>query len=68
MPPVAPPTPQMIAAAGAAAVAVPVPVAPVVFAEVKPVSAKPAVPVVTDMLPPESQILDRWKDSGKPLK
>ncbi|MCK8456839.1 cell wall hydrolase [Sphingomonas faeni] len=72
LPPVAPPTPQMIAtagaAAGAAAVAVPVPVAPVVLAEVKPVSAKPAVPVVTDMLPPESQILDRWKDSGKPLK
>ena len=66
--PVAPPTPQMIAAAGAAAVAVAVPVAPVVLAEVKPVSAKPAVPVVTDMLPPESQILDRWKDSGKPLK
>ena len=68
LPPVAPPTPQMIAAAGAAAVAVAVPVAPVVLAEVKPVSAKPAVPVVTDMLPPESQILDRWKDSGKPLK
>lgn len=68
LPPVAPPTPQMIAAAGAAAVAVPVPVAPVVLAEVKSVSAKPAVPVVTDMLPPESQILDRWKDSGKPLK
>ncbi len=67
-PPVAPPTPQMIAAAGAAAVAVPVPVAPVVLAETKPVPAKPAVPVVTDMLPPESQILDRWKDSGKPLK
>ena len=68
LPPVAPPTPQMIAAAGAAAVAVPVPVAPVVLAEVKPAPAKPAVAVVTDMLPPESQILDRWKDSGKPLK
>ena len=66
--PVAPPTPQMIAAAGAAAVAVPVPVPPTVLAEVKPAPAKPAVPVVTDMLPPESQILDRWKDSGKPLK
>lgn len=67
-PTVAAPTPQMIAAAGAAAVAVPVPVAPVVLAEVKPVPATPAVPVVTNMLPPESQILDRWKDSGKPLK
>ena len=71
--PAAPPTPQMIAAAGAAAVSVPVPAAPVVvapvaLAEAKPVHAKPAAPVVTDMLPPESQILDRWKDSGKPLK
>ncbi|MGA1797888.1 cell wall hydrolase [Sphingomonas sp. 4RDLI-65] len=66
--PIAPPTPQMIAAAGVAAAGVPLPNAPVVVAEAKPAYAKPVAPVVTDMLPPESQILDRWKDSGKPLK
>ncbi len=67
--PLMPVTPQMIAAATAGAVAVPVPAAPVVaMAQAKPVSATPVAPVATDMLPPESQILDRWKDSGKPLK
>ncbi|WP_353468832.1 cell wall hydrolase [Sphingomonas faeni] len=71
--PSAPPTPETIAAAGTAAAATAVPVAPIVLAETKPTTAKPAyakpaTPVTTDMLPPESQILDRWKDSGKPLK
>lgn len=64
-----PPTAQMIAAATAGAVAVPVPASAVVAsAQAKPAVAAPAPPVATDMLPPESQILDRWKDSGKPLK
>ncbi len=74
--PLAPPTPEMIAAAGAAAVAAAsagetaavTPSAPVAVAKASPVPSKPAAAVVTDMLPPESQILDRWKDSGKPLK
>ncbi|MBW1279507.1 hypothetical protein, partial [Escherichia coli] len=67
--PIAPPTPQMIAAATAGAVPVPVP-APVVatVALAKPATQAPAIPAASDMLPPESQILDRWKDSGKPLK
>ena len=73
--PIAPaiPTPQMIAAATAAAATVAIPPAPVMVADAKPIYAqptyaKPAAPEATDMLPPESQILDRWKDSGKPLK
>ena len=74
--PLAPPTPEMIAAAGAAAVAAAsagetaavTPSAPVAVAKASPVPSKPAAAIVTDMLPPESQILDRWKDSGKPLK
>ena len=68
--PIAPstPTPQMIAAATAAADTVATPSAPVMVADAKPAYVKPPVPVVTDMLPPDSQILDRWKDSGKPLK
>ena len=67
--PLAPPTPQMIAAATAGAVTVPVPATVVASAaQAKPVVQAPTVPVATDMLPPESQILDRWKDSGKPLK
>ncbi len=67
--PLAPPTPQMIAAATAGAVAVPVPATVVAsVAQTKPVVQAPAAPVATDLLPPESQILDRWKDSGKPLK
>jgi len=41
---------------------------PVAVAKASPLPSKPTAPVVTDMLPPESQILDRWKDSGKPLK
>lgn len=67
--PLAPPTPQMIAAATAGAVTVPVPATVVASAaQAKPVVQAPTVPVATDMLPPESQILDRWKDSGKTLK
>ncbi len=62
------PTPQMIAAATAAAVAVSASSAPVVVADAKPAYAKTTAAVAADMLPPESQILDRWKDSGKPLK
>ena len=66
--PIAPPTPQMIAAATAGAVSVPVPATVVAtVAQAKPAQA-PAIPAASDMLPPESQILDRWKDSGKPLK
>ncbi|MEG3082802.1 cell wall hydrolase [Sphingomonas sp. PB2P12] len=73
--PVVAPTPAMIAAGIAAASSVPAPVAPAIaMTSAQPVatSAKssppPAAPVASDMLPPESQILDRWKDSGKPLK
>ena len=67
--PLALPTPQMIAAATAGAVAVPVPATVVATAaQAQPLIPAPAAPVATDMLPPESQILDRWKDSGKPLK
>lgn len=71
--PVAPPTPAMITAGIAAAAAVPTPTAPVVAAtpsgSATAKTAAPAVVAVTaDTLPPESQILDRWKDSGKPLK
>ena len=67
--PIAPPTPQMIAAATAGAVSVPVPATVVAtVAQAKPVTQAPAIPAASDMLPPESQILDRWKDSGKPLK
>lgn len=69
--PVAVPTPAMIAAGVAAAAAVR-PVAVPEIAMTGGPSAKPSVPtaapVTTDTLPPESQILDRWKDSGKPLK
>ena len=66
--PIAPPTPQMIAAATAGAVSVPVPATVVAtVAQAKPATPAPAVPAASDMLPPESQILDRWKDSGKPL-
>lgn len=57
------PTPQMIAAATAAAVKVATPSTPVVVAD-----ARTSAPVAVDMLTPESQILDRWKDSGTPLK
>jgi len=67
--PIAPPTPQMIAAATAGAVSVPVPatvVATIIYA--KPATPAPAIPAASDTLPPESEILDRWKDSGKPLK
>ncbi len=67
--PIVPPTPQMIAAATGGTVVVPVPAAAVVaMADTKPVAGVPAASAATDMLPPESQILDRWKDSGKPLK
>ncbi|RMB55765.1 cell wall hydrolase [Sphingomonas sp. PP-CE-3A-406] len=73
--PIAPPTPAMIAAGIAAADTVPTPsVAAVSMASVqrgamsmKSTTPTPA-PVADDMLPPESQILERWKDSGKPLK
>jgi hypothetical protein len=59
---VVPPTPQMFAAATVGAVpgrglARAGPVAPVLLEM-----------VVSDMLPPESPILERWTNSGKPLK
>ncbi|MGU3392252.1 cell wall hydrolase [Sphingomonas sp. M1A8_2b] len=69
--PIVPPTPEMIAAGIAAAKAVTPPAAPVAVAAASgQPGATPAkvAPVATDTLPPESQILDRWKDSGKPLK
>ncbi len=74
------PTPEMIAAGAGAAAGAAVPVVPVVAMAQATTGATgaaaargrsvapPTAPVVTDMLPPESQILDRWKDSGKPLK
>jgi spore germination cell wall hydrolase CwlJ-like protein len=59
---VAPPTPRMFAGATVGA-------GPGTIVA----QAKPAVPVLaetvgSDMLPPESPILERWKDTGKPLK
>lgn len=71
--PVAPPVPFVMAAVAPVAVG-PVTVGPVTAAsEVQPAYAQsgaaqalPAAPAV-DTLPPASQILDRWKDSGKPL-
>lgn len=67
--PIAPPTPQMIAAATVGAVSVPVPAIVVAnVAQAKPATQAPAIPAASDMLPPESQVLDRWKDSGQPLK
>ena len=46
------------------AAAAPLPVAPVAMAAV----TEPAATVVaTDTLPPASTVLDKWKDSGKPL-
>jgi len=46
------------------AAAAPLPVAPVATA----VAAQPVAAVVaTDTLPPASTVLDKWKDSGKPL-
>ncbi len=51
----------------ALAVAPPVPLVPPVAvpsARIAPV----AVPAVADALPPESQVLDRWKESGTPLR
>ncbi|WP_380778214.1 cell wall hydrolase [Sphingomonas sp. R86520] len=59
-----PPLPSSIAAVG--------PVPPMPHGAIDPGSAQnaaPAVPSVAsaDTLPPASQILDRWKDSGKPL-
>ena len=43
----------------------------VVPADIRPTyrdSGMPVVPVATDHLPPASTVLDRWKDSGKPLR
>ncbi|WP_245841801.1 cell wall hydrolase [Sphingomonas lenta] len=40
------------------------PLAPVAVASAAPVAATPA----DDLLPPASEVLDRWKDSGKPLR
>ncbi len=67
--PVQPAAPTLIAATAT------VPVAPVTPpAEVKPAYAAsgqaiaPPAPASDDHLPPASTVLDKWKDSGKPLK
>ena len=56
----------------AAAVTLPVPLAPTVPTTVLPAwrdasIAAPVPPNADDHLPPASQVLDKWKDSGKPL-
>ena len=76
--PVAPVGPAMTAIpavpeAIAAGAVPPAPPAAVIAMAGKPVPvekapAEKAAVAVPDMLPPEPQILDRWKDSGKPLK
>lgn len=52
--------------------AVPVPTVPLVpptfVAPPTPVASATPVVEPKDTLPPESQVLDRWKDSGKPLR
>ncbi len=52
--------------------AVPVPTVPLVpptfVAPPTPVASATPVAEPKDRLPPESQVLDRWKDSGKPLR
>jgi hypothetical protein len=60
--PVVPPTPQMFAAATVGAVP------GTGLARARPVVPILLETVVSDMLPPEQQVLDHWKDSGKPLK
>ncbi len=65
--PVAPLTPFVLATAPVPAATTPVStVQPAYVQSGMPQVAPPAVPV-PDTLPPASQILDRWKDSGKPL-
>jgi len=60
--PVVPPTPQMFAAATVGAVP------GTELARARPVVRVLLETVVSDRLPPGLQILERWKDSGKPLK
>ena len=65
--PVAPLTPFVLATAPVPAATTPVStVQPAYVQSGTPQVAPPAVPM-PDTLPPASQILDRWKDSGKPL-
>jgi spore germination cell wall hydrolase CwlJ-like protein len=61
-----PPVPSSIAAVGSVP---PIPRVPTDQQSGYAQNATPAVPPIasTDTLPPASQILDRWKDSGKPL-
>lgn len=66
--PVAPATPALaIAAAGTAALPAPTPASAIQPAYVDRSIARAPTPARTDNLP-DSQILDKWKDSGKPLR
>jgi spore germination cell wall hydrolase CwlJ-like protein len=61
------PGPHLPTAPTATIIAATAPLAAMPLADAKPMAAAPVPVAADDHLPPAAQVLDRWKDSGKPL-